>query len=126
MGVGAFLTGMALIPFAEQLWVLILLLIVTGMGQGINIPIVFHTLTSKAPLAHRGAFMSVNSMTIRAGQTVGPLIAGILFGLGGLSWVFWSGAIAAAVFMLYIAFFVSSFGEEEIEPDPAYAMEEDF
>ena len=124
MGIGAFLTGMALIPFAENLWLLILLLMITGMGQGINIPIVFHTLTSIAPLEHRGAFMSVNSMTIRAGQTVGPLVAGILFGLGGLPWVFWSGAIAAVVFMLYIVFFVSSFGEEEIGPSPAYVVEE--
>ncbi|MFW5753776.1 MAG: MFS transporter [Marinilabiliaceae bacterium] len=124
MGIGAFLTGMGLIPFAGNLWVLILLLLLTGAGQGVNIPIVFHVLTSIAPLEHRGAFMSVNSMTIRAGQTVGPLVAGVLYGLGGLSWVFWSGAIAAAVFMLYIIFFVTSFGEgDEVDPSPSYAVE---
>jgi len=114
MGLGSFLIGMGFVPFADHLWALIFFLLLTGIGQGINIPIVFNTLTSIAPLEHRGAFMSVNSMTIRAGQTVGPLISGFLFGIGGLSWVFWSGAIVAALFILYVVFFVTSFGEETV------------
>lgn len=108
-GLGSFMTGFVLIPFAGNIFLFFLLLLLVGMGQGINIPLVFNNLTGIAPLEQRGAFMSVNSMTIRAGQTVGPLIGGFLFGVGGLAWVFWGGAIVTALFLLYVVVFVSAF-----------------
>lgn len=106
-GLVAFLIGFVCIPFVENFYVLLILMLIIGMGQGINIPTIFNILTSIAPLEHRGAFMSVNSMTIRAGQTAGPLFAGIIFGWGGLPWVFWSAAIAATVFLIVLIIFSS-------------------
>jgi MFS family permease len=82
-------------------------MLIIGIGQGINIPTIFNILTSISPLEHRGAFMSVNSMTIRAGQTMGPLFAGIIFGLWGLSWVFWVAAISATLFVIILMLFSS-------------------
>ncbi|MFO8234063.1 MAG: MFS transporter [Bacteroidales bacterium] len=106
IGFVTYLIGFALIPFVDNVWMLLLLMLIIGVGQGINIPAIFNLLTSIAPFSNRGAFMSVNSMAIRAGQTAGPLLAGILFGLWGMSWVFWSGAILASFFVLLIIVFI--------------------
>lgn len=108
-GLVAFLIGFAYIPFVDNFYVLLALLLIIGMGQGINIPTIFNILTSIAPLEHRGAFMSVNSMTTRAGQTAGPLMAGFIFALGGLQWVFWAGAATAFAFLIVLIFFTPPF-----------------
>jgi len=108
-GLVAFLIGFAYIPFVDNFYVLLALLLIIGMGQGINIPTIFNILTSIAPLEHRGAFMSVNSMTTRAGQTAGPLLAGFIFALGGLQWVFWAGAATAFAFLIVLIFFTPPF-----------------
>jgi len=109
----SYLVGFLAIPYAENIYGMLLILMIIGIGQGINVPTIFNILTSIAPLDHRGAFMSVNSMTIRAGQTVGPIFAGILFGLWGISWVFWSGAIMASFFLLAIMLFIPSFAHSK-------------
>ncbi len=105
--------GFLAIPHVENFYGMLLLLLIIGIGQGINVPTIFNILTSIAPLDHRGAFMSVNSMTIRAGQTVGPIFGGILFGLWGISWVFWAGAILASFFLLMIVLFIPSFAQSK-------------
>ncbi|MFP4047263.1 MAG: MFS transporter [Bacteroidales bacterium] len=102
IGFITYLIGFALIPLVDNVWVVLLLLLLIGAGLGINIPTIFNLLTAIAPFDSRGAFMSVNSMAIRAGQTLGPLLAGLLFGLMGIKWVFWAGAILAFAFVLLI------------------------
>jgi len=104
----AYLAGFVAIPSMNGLYGLIALLVLIGIGQGINLPAIFHLLTDIAPAQQRGAFMSVNSMAIRAGQTVGPVFTGLLFGLWGLSWVFWVGAILALLFLLTFLLFLPS------------------
>lgn len=106
IGFGTFLFGFVLIPFVDNIVLILILMMIIGAGQGINIPAIFHVLTSIAPLNQRGAFMSINSMSVRGGQTVGPLIAGVLFGLWGLPWVFWSAAVIAFLFIWLVIIFV--------------------
>ncbi|MCF8232906.1 MAG: MFS transporter [Bacteroidales bacterium] len=112
-GFFTYLVGFLAIPYTDNIYSMLILLLIIGIGQGINVPTIFNILTSIAPLDHRGAFMSVNSMTIRAGQTVGPIFGGILFGLWGISWVFWSGAILASFFLLVVLLFIPSFAHSQ-------------
>ena len=105
-GFAAYFIAFAIIPFVDNIYILLFLIFLVGIGQGINIPTIFNLLTSIAPLNHRGAFMSVNSMMLRVGQTLGPLLAGMLFTLGGISWVFWIGAVISSVFLLCIVIFI--------------------
>lgn len=109
LGFVAFMAGFLLLPYVNSIYSLLALLLVVGVGQGINVPAVFNILTSIAPLEHRGAFMSVNSTAIRAGQALGPLFTGLLFGLWGLSWVFWIAAMVAAFFLLLLLVFIPTF-----------------
>ena len=106
IGFGSYLFSFALIPFVDNIVLVLLLMMIIGVGQGINIPAIFHVLTSIAPLNQRGAFMSINSMSVRGGQTIGPLIAGLLFGFWGLPWVFWSASLLSGLFILLVLVFV--------------------
>jgi len=105
----AFLIGFIILPYAESIYLLTSLMLIIGLGQGITVPTIFNILTSIAPLEHRGAFMSVNSTAIRAGQTAGPLFTGFIFGLWGISWVFWTGAIVASIFLFLLVVFIPSY-----------------
>lgn len=78
-----------------------------GAAMGINTPTVPGLLTGLAPQGNRGVFMSLNGMVLRLGQTLGPLIMGGIFILGGMTGVFWGGVVIAliafAVLQLFLA-----------------------
>ena len=61
-------------------------------------------LVKLAPPENRGAFMSINSMVLRFGQTLGPVLMGIVFIGWGIQGVFYTGAVCSmAMFMLLVA-----------------------
>jgi len=55
---------------------------------------------------NRGAFMSVNGMTLRAGQTLDPLLMAATSGLLGLTSAFLAAAILAVFTFLLVLFLV--------------------
>nr|WP_321487159.1 MFS transporter [uncultured Draconibacterium sp.] len=76
--------------------------IVFGFGHGITIPSIQNMLVGYAGINERAAFMSLNSMVLRGGQTFGPLLVGAFYALGGLEASFLSGAVMALLMMLII------------------------
>lgn len=90
------------IPFISNIWLLLIPLIIFGIAQGLNIPSLLTILTNLAPVDNRAAFMSLNGMVLRIGQTLGPVIMGIIFGLFGLTAVYLSGAAFAIVMFVLI------------------------
>ncbi len=56
--------------------------------------------------------MSINSMVLRLGQTVGPIFIGLFYLLGGVSIAFIGGA-AVALFMLLISILMVKTGSVE-------------
>lgn len=89
---------------AANRMVLVIALIVLGAASGISIPAVQSLVAGFAPPMMRGAFMSVNGMIIRLGQTLGPMIAATAFGLWGLSGTFYAtAAFSIAVAILLVA-----------------------
>jgi predicted MFS family arabinose efflux permease len=61
-------------------------------------------LTGITPIEYRAAFMSVNGMVLRLGQTLGPIIMGAVFIMGGLGYPFYAGAIfCIVIFSLLVA-----------------------
>jgi MFS family permease len=69
-----------------------------GIGQGLNMPTLLTMLSELAPEENRAVFLSLNSMSLRLGQTVGPLFMGGVYSLFGIEAVFFGGA-ALALFM---------------------------
>jgi ACDE family multidrug resistance protein len=104
IGVACVLYGLALvvIPLIPNLWMLAIPIAVFGVAQGINLPSLMAFLASLAPMEQRGALMSINGMVLRLGQTLGPVIMGMVFTVGGLGGVFVGGALCAVVMLAVV------------------------
>jgi predicted MFS family arabinose efflux permease len=78
--------------------------ILFGAGHGLNIPIIQTLLVGLAPLNYRAAFMSFNGMALRVGQTLGPLLLGLVFVQGNLQAVFIVAALFAVSALLMVRY----------------------
>ena len=94
---GFYALAMLIFPFSGSVPALLLPIIFFGIGQGMNMPAIQTLLTSLAPLEYRAAFMSLNGMVLRLGQTLGPLIMGFVYAGAGLSATFYAGAVCAII-----------------------------
>lgn len=77
------------------LWPFLVPTLLFGVAHGINLPTLQTQLAELAPLEHRAIFMSLNGTMLRVGQTLGPVVMGLVFGLAGYSGVFWAGSLLA-------------------------------
>lgn len=96
--------ALGLAYFMPSIILFIIPVFLFGFGNGILIPNIQTQLTILAPAEYRGAFMSINSSVLRLGQTVGPLLSGIIIANLSEEWLFISGilfSIAAAFFIFY-------------------------
>jgi MFS family permease len=94
------------ITLVPNIWLLLIPTIAVGIAQAIAWPSIIALLSGLTPMKQRGLFLSVNGAIMRTGQTLGPLLMGVVFGLWGLSSVFLVGAgLSFAMFVL--AFFVN-------------------
>lgn len=87
-----YFTALIMIPLATHVLWLLIPSLVFGVAQGINVPSIQTVLARLAPLEERGAFMSLNGMALRMGQTLGPFLMGIVVGLYNIESVFVVGA----------------------------------
>lgn len=91
--------ALALLSISKAWWMVMIPVVIFGMGHGLNIPTIQTMLVSHAPMKERAVFMSINSMVLRIGQTIGPPLMGIAFGYGGFNLTFLAGT-GIAVFMI--------------------------
>ncbi len=103
VGSTAYLIATLFMLFAGNYFVLGIAVIIFGLGHGVIIPSIQNMMVGFAAINERAAFMSLNSMVLRAGQTFGPLMVGLFYALRGLNATFLSGA-ALAFLMLIIIF----------------------
>ena len=96
--------ALILIPLAPSLWLMPVLLVIFGVAQGLNEPVVMTLMADMVPINHRAAFLAVNEMLLLLGITLGPILMGAIFGAWGISSVFFAGAGLA-----FAMFFVSLF-----------------
>ena len=96
--------ALALIPLMPNIWMLLIPSFVFGLGHGLNIPSLLTLMTSFAPFEHRAAFMSMNSMVLRGGQTIGPPLIGLFFAMGGTAAAFYTGSVIALLMLAITAF----------------------
>ncbi len=95
-----YMISMLILSVAGQWWVLIIPLITFGLGHGMLIPGIQTLLVGFAPLSERAGFMSINSMILRLGQTLGPVFIGLFYMVGGTASAFLGGAFVAAVMFI--------------------------
>lgn len=93
-----YVLALAAIPLIRHFWLIPLPIVLFGLGQGINFPSIQARLTKMAPMEYRGIFMSLNGMVLRLGQTLGPMVIGWLYLMGGNTYAFF-GAAALGLLM---------------------------
>lgn len=99
-----FAIALFIVPFVPNLWLLLIPTTLFGIGLGVGFPSIQTLLTELAPREYLATVVSVNGTFFGLGQTLGPLLMGVAFGLGGISSVFYAGvgfAIATLVVFRY-------------------------
>ncbi len=97
-----FAASMLVIPFAGSLRGIPAPAVFLGVGMGLTIPCIQSLLTAMAPISRRGAFMSINSMVLRLGQTLGPIVMGLVMTFGDFRGVFLAGFAVSLVMALVV------------------------
>jgi predicted MFS family arabinose efflux permease len=100
---GLYALALLMIPLVPNLLVLWIPVILFGVAQGLSIPNLQTLLASLAPIEHRGAFLSVNGLVLRLGQTLGPPLMGMASSVGGIDTTFYGGAAIAGVMLVLSA-----------------------
>jgi MFS family permease len=98
-----FVVGFVTIGLANVLVLLFSGALLYGLGEGASIPTVQDLVAGQAPEASRGAVVAAWVGAARAGQTIGPLLAGVSLAVVGPSTTFvLGGAVAAALLLAQI------------------------
>jgi predicted MFS family arabinose efflux permease len=95
--------ALSIIPLISQPWLFFIPVTIFGIAHGMNIPVIQALFAEAAPLKYRATFMSVSGMTFRVGQTLGPLLMGMVISVWGIGGAFYAGAV------LSIAMFIIMF-----------------
>lgn len=112
-GAGFYMLSMLMLLLTNNWMFVGVAVILFGLGHGIMIPSIQNLLVGYASIKERAAFMSFNSMVLRIGQTLGPLVVGLFFALGGLDASFLTGAVVALVMAGVVAVMVIGVGAEK-------------
>lgn len=99
IGLSLYVAGQIGISEVNNQWFILLPILLFGTGHGLLFPAIQTLLVGMAPMQERAVFMSVNSMVLRVGQTIGPVLMGVLYGIGNLQMVYWCGAAIALVML---------------------------
>lgn len=99
----------------SQSWIQVVVsVIVFGFGHGLLVPSIQNLLAGFASIKERAAFMSINSMVLRIGQTIGPLLIGVFYAIGSLQASFFAGAVVAMIMFGVIAGMVQATNSKKI------------
>jgi MFS transporter, ACDE family, multidrug resistance protein len=96
--------SMAVIPLVDALPFFLIATVLFGLAQGINLPVVQIHLNEIVPDHYRAAFMSINGLLIRLGQTVGPLLMLWVERSWNIEAVFYAGAMLGLSGALLVVF----------------------
>jgi len=70
--------SLVLIPLMPKMIYVVFPAIIFGVAQGLNLPATMTFLADLSSIKYRAAFMSVNGMVLRIGQTIGPILVGFV------------------------------------------------
>jgi len=106
LGAGFYFLSMLSLLFCQS-WIQVAVsVMVFGLGHGLLVPSIQNLLVGFASIKERAAFMSVNSMVLRIGQTTGPLVIGVFYAFGSLQGSFIAGATVAVIMFGAVALMV--------------------
>jgi len=112
-----YIVGFICISLAPVLWLLAPAVLIYGLAQGLNIPLVSTLLVGQARDDQRASLMALNGILLRLGQNIGPVVFGTLAGWVGPAWAIVAGGIPALI--------MAGLAAVATLPALSYAIEED-
>ena len=98
--------SLVILSIAWDWLMLIIAILLFGIAHGFFIPNIQTILVGLAPTSERGAFMSVNGMVLRIGQTLGPIVAALFYINQNIQPVFWLSSIIAILMIITVKIMV--------------------
>ena len=89
--------SMVLFPFMPGLWFTLIPVVFFAIAQGAIETSIHASVAGLAPIEYRAAFMSIDAMVFKIGQTIGPPLMGLVFVFYGYDAVFHVSAAIAIV-----------------------------
>lgn len=83
-GLVLFFTGTVIAVLAPDFWLLLFGRLLEGIASGMLVPLMFSVIISQAPIAKRGFYMGLGSLTLAFAPAVGPVYGGAI--LTHLGW----------------------------------------
>lgn len=88
-GLVIYAIAVALLPLAPSLWAIALVVALLGVGHGLNMPSLQTRAAGMAPQSSRGMMVSLLSVHLRLGMTLGPLAMSFFEALTTTEHAFW-------------------------------------
>ena len=107
-GFAAATVSVALLFFAESIWIVLLLRLTAGFGQAMIQVSMYIYITNHVKLPQRGKAISMFGGVHRLSGFIGPAVGGIVAGMFGLRAVFIAFAFAACIGLGFVALFTRS------------------
>ena len=104
--------SVALLFFAESIWIVLLLRLTAGFGQAMIQVSMYIYITNHVTLAQRGKAISMFGGAHRLSGFIGPAVGGVVAGIFGLRAVFIAFALVTCIGLGFVAFFTSSAREK--------------
>jgi MFS transporter, ACDE family, multidrug resistance protein len=111
-----FSIALLLIPIIPNIWLLFVPMLLIGAAQGIAFPCIQGLLGGLAADESRGGFMSVNSTIQSWGQTLGPLLGGLIVMRWGLKSVFFFAGAYAIIALIVFHFLLKTKAPRTVTP----------
>jgi DHA1 family tetracycline resistance protein-like MFS transporter len=92
-GTGMSMVGLAFIPFAKTIPVLLILLTVLGIGTGLNTPTLISLVSVSTDESLQGGILGVNRSVSSLARILGPLWGGWTYGALGMNWPYWTAGV---------------------------------
>ena len=101
-----FAVALCIIPTVNSIPMLVIPCVLIGIVEALAFPSLQSSIAKLAPQEYRSGFMSLN-VTIQAiGRAIGPVFAGILFGISGITLVCVIGAAVTVISIVIFSLFI--------------------
>lgn len=106
-----FAIAMLTLALSKSYITVLIAMILFGIGQGVMMPSLQTILVSYASLKERAAFMSINGMVLRIGQSIGPLIIGLFYYNDNIYNIYYAGTAFSLLLVLIVIFWLKAIKE---------------
>ncbi len=103
-----FAVALCIIPTVNSIPMLIIPCVLIGIVEALAFPSLQSSIAKLAPQEYRSGFMSVNVTIQAVGRAIGPVFAGILFGISGIAAVCFIGAALTIISIIIFSLLFDS------------------